>query len=117
MVGKFLFSKVKNTLRLHRSFDPCLMHGTMLPSSTPLDVLESLDFQVGCNNGGVGGRTYQAPNTTARTNASGRNGGTPMVMARVSRGYHQSVRRKDVVRAERYKSARAQGIARSQHWG
>jgi hypothetical protein len=109
-----LAKKEKNTLKLDRSFNPCLMHGTMLPSSTPLDDLES---QFGSNNGGVAAsnKANQAPN--ARTNVSGKDGGTPRVRVRVSRGSHPSVRNKDRDRAERYKSARAQRVARSQHWG
>lgn len=88
----------------------------MLPSSTPLDDLECLDSQVGSNNGGVVASNEADRAPSIRTNISGRNGSTPRVRVRVSRGTHPSVRRKDRDRAERYKSARVQCVARSQYW-
>jgi hypothetical protein len=104
-------------LKHDRSFDPCRMHGTMLPSSTPLDNLISQGTQVGSNHGGVvaGNQADRAP--SARTNVSRRNGGPPVVRVRVSRGDHPSVRRKDRQRAERYEQARERRGARSQYWG
>lgn len=111
MIFCSLAKKDINILKLDRSFDLNIMHGTMLPSSTPLYVLESLNAHVGSNNGGV--VAEQAP--TSRTKVSGRNGGTPRVTIRVSRGSCPSVRRKDRDRAQRFKSAHAQHVAQSQH--
>lgn len=98
---------------LERSFDPRLMHGTMLPSKVPLDELLNRDSEqtsMDVDNSPASSNTNQSAYHDHMSSI------VPAVAIRVSRGNHPSIRKKDKQKAEKLKKLRAQHQSRSQYW-
>jgi hypothetical protein len=93
------------------------MHGTVLPSSTPLDTL--MNTAQGNQASHMQTTSTQSMQQDARSTRNQTRTGraiVPEVGVRVSTGNHVTVRKKDMVAAQRNRKARQQRDARTRYW-